>query len=112
MKNIKEKIKQLIVQGERLLDNIPKKTDYKIREKHIKDKYRSNEPAALIGREIISYGAGELVSDIFGAKKTTGKYLAKKVLKNQYQIQRDEEIKQLWQEYDNRCRNLSQQAKL
>ena len=101
MENIKKKIKEHIIQGEGLLNNIPKKSDYKIREKQIKDKYRSNEPVDLIGREVLSYGAGEIVSDIFGVKKEIGKSLASKVLKNQNLIQRDREISQLQKEYEN-----------
>ena len=103
MQNIKDKIQQLIVQGDGLLHNIPKKSDYKSIEKNIKDKYRRNEPVSSIERELISIGAGELVSSIFGSGKKLGKSVASKAIKNQYLMQRDNEIRQLHQEYYSSC---------
>jgi len=104
MQNIKDKIQQLIVQGDGLLHNIPKKSDYKSTEKNIRDKYRLNEPMASIERELISIGTGELVSSIFGSGKKLGKSVTSKAIKNQYLMQRDNEIRQLHQEHDSRCR--------
>lgn len=99
MEEIKNKIQQLVVQGESQLQNIPKKSNYKTSEKNIREKYRQNEPADSIGREVISRGAGELVSSLFGTGKGIGRSVASKTLRNQYRMQRDNEIRQLYQEY-------------
>jgi len=102
---IMDNIKKIIAEGENLLQIIPKKSDYKTKEKAIKDKYRSNEPLNAVGRELLSTGAGEIASQIFGTQKKTGKSLASKVLKNQNLIQQQNEINCLWQDYSIRFRD-------
>lgn len=108
MEEIKNKIQQLIVQGESQLQNIPKKSNYKASERNIREKYRQNEPANSIGREIISLGAGELVSSLLGTGKGIGRSVASKSLRNQYRMQRDNEIRQLYQEYNIRHNETEQ----
>lgn len=100
-----DNIQKIIADGENLLQIIPKKSDYKTKEKAIKDKYRSNEPLNAVGREILSNSAGEIASQIFGTQKKTGKSLASKVLKNQILIQQQSEINGLWQDYSIRFRD-------
>lgn len=111
MRGVKNIIQQLIDQGEELLYNLPNKSDYKVREKNIGDKYRLDEPVVSIKGELIGIGAGELVSSIFGSGGKFGKSVASKVVKNQYLMQRDNEIKQLHNEYDSRYREYEARYK-
>ncbi len=108
MEEINKQIRQLTVQGESLLQNIPKKSDYKAREKHVKAKYRQNEPADSIGRDIISRGAGEMVSSIFGTGKRIVRSATSKALRSQYLAQRDNEVMQIRQEYNFRSNEAEQ----
>lgn len=106
MEYIKQKLQQLINQGEGLITQIPKHEDYKSQERNTINRYRQEDIKNSFGREIISEGAGEFISSLLGTGKRSAKSITSNALRNQHIAQKNIEIRRLWDSYEFRAKEV------
>ena len=109
MDKLKEQINSLITQGERLKSRILSSVWYNSRKSEIITKYRAQQPLNSVTSGLMSYGAGEIVSSLFGTKKRKAKAFTNKILKNSIKQQQEKEINLLKNQFENHNRNLENQ---
>ncbi|MBW2972772.1 hypothetical protein KY346_00085 [Candidatus Woesearchaeota archaeon] len=106
MRELKTFIQNLKNQGEQLINQIPLKKHFKEQEKLIKKQYQ--RPLASEGRRLISVGAGELATSIFGGGKGFVKKLALDSLKQEQDRQINQEVQRVWDTFNQKRRELEE----
>lgn len=109
MNKLKEDIKSLITQGERLKSQILSPDWFKSRKSEIIAKHRNQQPLNSVTSGLLSYGVGELVSSLFGTGKRKAKSVTNKILKNNIKQQQEKEINILKNQFESHNRNLENQ---
>ena len=109
MNQLKEQIKSLITQGEKLKSQILPSDWFKSKKSEIITNYRSQQPLNSVTSGLVSYGAGELVSSIFGTGKRKAKSVTNKFINNNIKQQQKRDIDFLKKQFESRNRDLESQ---